>query len=359
MVATKRKRSIPLLISAILGVAYAIYIIVYFGSVGSNAQNVSEAIGTGIATALVLPHIICTVIAVIFNILAWALNKKAFALVAGILYAVAAVLFFLYALFVIVQMILCFVGFAKLRKAPITSNLLNSGNEITPSPQNGISVEPIKEHSDPEETTIMRHAANRDSNERKITVLGTVAFIVAALLVVSGTALAAIKADRNILKTVPVQNQSSLSSCLSIASNETQDIHFGWNRAHSSAEEGTTARVDEIWFKAYDDVKNIENAEPLLDECIKYLKDHVNNLYENNEVMEKSMYYGFFIYNYIEKNAGVDNVSELPNDTRNIYEAGYNTQKAIKYVYRGVDKIDDESTQNALEKVKTALNNIE
>ena len=195
--------------------------------------------------------------------------------------------------------------------------------------------------------------------KRNVTVLGVVAYVFAALLVISGTAFVAIKADRNISKTVPVQNQSTSSSGLSIASNETQDIHFGWNPSHSSAEEGTTARVDEIGFKAYDDVKNIENAEPLLDECIKYLKDHVNNFYENNEVMEKSMYYGSFIYNYIEKNAGVDNVSELPNDTRNIYEAGYNTQKAIKYVYRGVDKIDDESTQNALEKVKTALNNIE
>ena len=44
------------------------------------------------------------------------MNKAAFALTAGILYAVAMVLFPVYFFFVIVQMILCFVAFAKMRK---------------------------------------------------------------------------------------------------------------------------------------------------------------------------------------------------------------------------------------------------
>lgn len=82
---------------------------------------------------------------------------------------------------------------------------------------------------------------------------------------------------------------------------------------------------------------------------------HVNNYYENNEIMEKSMYYGSFIYKYIEENSGAKNAADLDNKTKAEYEVGWNTVKAIKYVYRGVDKIEDECTQNALKDVKENL----
>ena len=44
------------------------------------------------------------------------MKKRGFALVGAILYAVAMVLFIPYFMFVIVQMILSFVGFANLKK---------------------------------------------------------------------------------------------------------------------------------------------------------------------------------------------------------------------------------------------------
>lgn len=110
------KKSVLLLISAILGVLYAIYIVVYFAGAGAGAANSAEAVGIGIASVLVMPHMICAILAAIFNVLGWAMNKRAFALTGAILYAVAAVLFPIYALFVLVQMILSFVGFAKLKK---------------------------------------------------------------------------------------------------------------------------------------------------------------------------------------------------------------------------------------------------
>lgn len=116
MHAAKKKKSVLLLIAAIIGLAYSIYLIAHFTGAGSNAESTAESIGVGIATALVTPHMICTMVAVIFNILGWAMNKAGFALVAGILYAVAAVLFFMYAMFVVVEMVLCFVGYARLHK---------------------------------------------------------------------------------------------------------------------------------------------------------------------------------------------------------------------------------------------------
>lgn len=112
----KKKKSVLLLISAILGVAYAIYIVSYFASINASSVDTAEAIGAGIATVLTMPHMVCACLAAIFNILGWAMSHRGFALTGGILYAVAAALFPVYFMFVIVQAVLSFIGFAKLKK---------------------------------------------------------------------------------------------------------------------------------------------------------------------------------------------------------------------------------------------------
>lgn len=76
----------------------------------------ASAVGAGIATALVFPHLICTGLAVVFNILGWAMSHRGFALTAGILYSVAMILFPMYFAFVVIEAVLCYVGFAKLKK---------------------------------------------------------------------------------------------------------------------------------------------------------------------------------------------------------------------------------------------------
>lgn len=117
----REKKSVILLISAILGVLYSIYIVTYFFGVSTSQEGAAEAIGAGIATALVTPHMICTVLAAIFNVLGWALNNRAFALTGAILYCVAAVLFLMYAPFVLVQIVLSFIGFARLKSIKQTN----------------------------------------------------------------------------------------------------------------------------------------------------------------------------------------------------------------------------------------------
>ncbi len=112
----QNKRSVILLVSWIIGLAYAVYLVSYFSGSIAGASDAAEAIGTGIATALVMPHMIVVALAVLFNILGWACRLRWSALTGAILYAVAMVLFPLYALFVLVEMILSFVGFAKMKK---------------------------------------------------------------------------------------------------------------------------------------------------------------------------------------------------------------------------------------------------
>ena len=152
----------------------------------------------------------------------------------------------------------------------------------------------------------------------------------------------------------PSNEESSSSEPSDSVVNE---ISFGWKAENAQSEEGTSARVDEITTSASEAAKNMDEDQAVSawDEAIQYLKEHVDNFYENTEVMEHSMYYGEFIYRYIEANAAASNISELPDSTRTAYDAGYNTVKAIKYVYRGAEKIEDESTQSSLSEAKEAL----
>lgn len=111
------KKSKLLLVSWVLGALYSIYIVVYFFGNTASQSDAASAIGAGLATVLVMPHMICTVLATIFTILGWALCKRGFALTGAILYAVSIALFPLYFFFVVIQMILSFIGYSKMKKS--------------------------------------------------------------------------------------------------------------------------------------------------------------------------------------------------------------------------------------------------
>ncbi len=112
------KRSKLLLIAGIIGTLYVIYLISYFGGASTSGDS-AEAAGAAIASLLVAPHMVLTGIGVIFNWIGFGLKARWAALVAGILYAVAMVLFPMYFMFVLIEMILCFVAFAKMKKAKV------------------------------------------------------------------------------------------------------------------------------------------------------------------------------------------------------------------------------------------------
>lgn len=152
--------------------------------------------------------------------------------------------------------------------------------------------------------------------------------------------------------------EETSNSDSSISSGESAEVfEFGWNPQNAQSEQGTTARVDEILLQSGNVAKQIseDQAKSAWDEAFLYLKQHKEDFYESSEVMEHAMYYGEFIYRYIENNATASNIAELTDSTRAAYDAGYNTVKAIKYVYCGAEKIEDESTQSALSEAKEAL----
>lgn len=111
----KIKRSKILLISAILGTLYSLYLITYFSGGIFGSKDGVELAGAAMATALVTPHMVLVVLATIFNWVGYFSNKRGFALTGGILYSVGGVIFIIYIMFVIPSIILSFVGYAKLK----------------------------------------------------------------------------------------------------------------------------------------------------------------------------------------------------------------------------------------------------
>ena len=96
--------------------AYGIYAFTYWVSTNSSTEGDAEALGSAIATVLVLPHLLVTWLGIIFGLFGFLTRKTGFQLTAAILYAVAAVLFFLYALFLLPSIVLGFVGYSAQKK---------------------------------------------------------------------------------------------------------------------------------------------------------------------------------------------------------------------------------------------------
>ncbi len=122
----KQKLNKPLLVSLILGLLYLIYLVSHLNGASSSSSN-TERVATGLFTVILFPHIICTFLAVIFNGLGLFLRKYGFALTGGILYSVAIALFMPYFMFVIIQLVLSFVGASQIKKAQLdTTNGVNN-----------------------------------------------------------------------------------------------------------------------------------------------------------------------------------------------------------------------------------------
>lgn len=110
----KKKLNKLLLISFILGALYAVYSISYWSGSMSSSDS-AEALGGAIALTLVMPHLICSILGAVFNGIALFLNKRWSALVGAICYTVAMAAFPIYFFFVIVQAILSYIAFAKMK----------------------------------------------------------------------------------------------------------------------------------------------------------------------------------------------------------------------------------------------------
>lgn len=185
-------------------------------------------------------------------------------------------------------------------------------------------------------------------------IIAVIAALVVIYIIGIATGAATIPGDEA-AEQPPVEEDNTDES-LKDNTEETSKV-YGWDPASGTTEENTTARVDEIQGKALDDAENIseEDAVTLMEDALEYIAANVDNFYISNEVMEKALYYGSWIYFYIEHESPAETYDELPDDIAAWWDIGWNTAKAIKYVYRGTESIEDLTTQNALETIKKYL----
>lgn len=107
----REKRNACIIISLVLTIGYLAYCVYYWRYSGNVFSDAASLWSFNMAHALVMPHIVAVVIAFLFNWIGVILPNRWFVLVGAIIYAVSMVLMPIYFVFVILQMILSFVGF--------------------------------------------------------------------------------------------------------------------------------------------------------------------------------------------------------------------------------------------------------
>lgn len=112
----KKKKSICLLIGAVMGSVYILLLFSIFLGAAGGISSDAEIVGAGIAFMFAIPHVIVISLAILFNWLGYAKVHKGFALTAGIMYAIASVLMLPYFYLLVPSIVLSFVGYANLSK---------------------------------------------------------------------------------------------------------------------------------------------------------------------------------------------------------------------------------------------------
>ena len=146
-------------------------------------------------------------------------------------------------------------------------------------------------------------------------------------------------------KDMNISNDVSTSASL-ISNNIINEVsEIGMNEVEKiTAESNTSQKVDKIMLKAKEDSKMI--TEDIKKEAMEFIRNNKSNFYKDNETMEKAIYYGYLLERAYEKN------------DKKYANLGMDVYQAVKYVYRGVEKIDDVATQENLKQIEKDLEKI-
>lgn len=111
------------------------------------------------------------------------------------------------------------------------------------------------------------------------------------------------------------------------------------------SEHGTSQYVDYIYYKAKEDAVTATDED--LQAALTWLKENTENYFSSQEYMELTMYYGELLE---MKYKGTNNEYE---------KLGWQAYKTIKFVYREVESVSDEATQDNLNELKEMVLNVE
>ena len=117
--------------------------------------------------------------------------------------------------------------------------------------------------------------------------------------------------------------------------------------AEEDPEPNTSAMVDSIARQAKADAENASDAD--LEKAYDYIKANYKDCFGGNETMEQMMYNGWLLEYTYDGNESM----------RDYYNLGMDAEQLVKYVYRGAETKDDQSTQENIKQIEESIQKIE
>lgn len=188
------------------------------------------------------------------------------------------------------------------------------------------------------ENNKIKYANGRKKRKWPFVILGIfVFFIIIIISVASGSNNSSGSNDHNITEDTPSEiSPADYNDTVSYLSAYTQDI-----------EVNTSSMVDAIANAARASA-NYSSSEEKREEALSYIADHYPNYFIDNNTMELTMYYGYYL-EYAYARNGSDNVYA---------NLGMDTYQAVKDVYRNTETTEDEHVLANLEQIKELLQEV-
>ena len=119
------------------------------------------------------------------------------------------------------------------------------------------------------------------------------------------------------------------------------------NLTEENPEPNTSKMVDYLAREAKKSATQAATEEKR-NEAVSFIADNYPDYFKDNETMESTIYYGYFLeYAYAD------------NGPENLYaNLGMDAYQAVKGVYRNVDKAEDDIVQENLLQIKEALSQL-
>lgn len=155
-----------------------------------------------------------------------------------------------------------------------------------------------------------------------------------------------------IMSTVVIIALISLTACGQEKNNETPNDTKNDNTnevvEEVMPEANTTEMVNKLIKDGKTAAKKASKDDTVL--ALEYIKNHINNLFENNDVMEQTIYYGSLLeYYYAIDNDPYKGFVSVEG------EIGMDAVQAVKYVYRNVESPEDTATIENINQINENL----
>lgn len=133
-----------------------------------------------------------------------------------------------------------------------------------------------------------------------------------------------------------------------INENSNQAKDMSENNSNEQPEPNTSSMVDYLIRQGKSKVD--EATEEELNTALEFIKNNIDNLFADNETMEKTIYYGSLLEYYYAINHDPYNGF---NDIRG--EIGMDAVQAVKYVYRNTETPEDQHVTENIRQIKENL----